>query len=108
MLLPISSYSAEPSKRLLLGKFKLAEKGVVEMTVDTDPFPAVGVNMVSFTGANKKKGQEEVHMGAYTRKTSSEDAINHKPVGNSGWGVYHGGAHGLLAPSVGRRRVERA
>ena len=30
------------------GRFKLADKGISEMTVDTDPFPTMDINMVSF------------------------------------------------------------
>lgn len=42
-------------KAIKEGRFKLDDKGVAKMTVETDPFPMMGINMVSFSGAEKGK-----------------------------------------------------
>lgn len=36
-------------------RFKLVDKGIVEMTVDSDPFLVIEMNMVSFSSPHKQR-----------------------------------------------------
>lgn len=85
----------------------MGEKGVAEMTVDTDPFPTMSINMVSLLGADKRKDNKKYvwvpkREGLRERTLSVFDRLG-TPVGGLPWRIAW-----LTTPQVGGGGVERA